>query len=180
MALQITVTKLIQSMKISCDTDTSHHEVYEIFEAGCILQSSNDDQDCRFRNRFCKWDWEVSLECFSWTMGQQDIPPPKKWQHSADWWFRSIRFLQGVKRRPCVESCPAYELAFDFWFENRLTPPTLYKRSAGIFVLLVDGIRHVMIELKKLAITVHPNFVSFKPRAASWSSHYFPYGTFQG
>lgn len=174
------LSKLIQSMKISADEEVTHHEVHEQSEVCDNSHSAEETERQRFQNRFCKWDWDVPFGNYDAMMVQIHVPPPKKWQHSAERWQTTVSFFQQVRWRPCDDTCSAYELAFNFWFATRKAPPTIYKKSTGIFVLLVDWIRHVMRELKKLSISVFPEFVDFKPRAASWSSQYFPYGTFQG
>ena len=174
------LSKLIQSMKISAERDNSQQETVVMCESVDGNQTNLDEERSRLRNRFSKWDWNIASREFSWSMTQDSVGPPRKWQHASEWWTTTLRFFQKVRWRQADDHCSAYELAFIFWFENRSTPPTLYKRSTGIFVLLVDWIRHVMRELKKLSISVFPDYVDFKPRAASWSSQYFPYGTFQG
>lgn len=173
------LSKLIQSAKTSTNGDTDI-EAAEQPENNEDVPAAEEGELQRLTNRFCKWDWNISSDNFSLAMERIDIPPPKKWMHSAEWWYRSVRFVQNLRWRQCDGSSSAYELAFNFWYENRMTPPTLYKKSTGVFVLLVDWVRHVMRELKKLSVAVFPEFVDFKPRAASWVSQYFPYGTFQG
>lgn len=173
------LSKLIQSAKSSVVSEVNDEPSEQSEDEG-ERQTVNESELQRLQNRFCKWDWNISIDSFSLVMDRTDVSMPKKWQHSPAWWNRTVGFFQQLRWRQCDGSSSAYEMAFNFWFETRMTPPTLYKKSEGVFVLLVDWIRHVMRELKKLSIAICPNYIDFKPRAASWSSQYFPYGTFQG
>lgn len=74
-------------------------------------------------NRFVRWDWNLSLSSFGWRMNQSNIPIPKGWKYSADSWYQTTSFFQGLHWRVGDTGLSVYELAFEFWMQKRFVPP---------------------------------------------------------
>lgn len=142
--------------------------------------SAGQQVDEQFRNRFCKWDWGIDSAAYEWRMQVQQCNPPAKWNHSVDMWNKTVLFLGGIKWRTGESSVSIYTLAFLFWCRCGFTPPTLIKGTEGNFHLLVQWLRQILKDLKKLGIATFPGDVTFCVRSTMHTSQYFPCGTFKG
>ena len=132
-------------------------------------------------NRYPKWDWSTPDVAHGWRMMQNAVNVPKRWTYSNDLWHLTLAFWQR-RQWKCEQRavCSIYELAYLFWHETRVDPPTLYTGTEGTFLIYVNWLRHFLRTAKHEKLQIFSADVAFNARKAAYYSQTFPYGTFEG
>ena len=171
------LTKAIASLKPKEDGQNNELVADPPQQVESVSDSGN--QECvALRNRFCKWDWGLDEQQYTWTSASRQHTPPKKWPHSQELWSRTVDFLGSLKWRTGDCAVSIYSIAFLFWIRTKIIPPTLLKGTEGTYLLLVQWLRQVLKELGKLKVEIYPSSVNYCVRSTMHSSQYFPCGTF--
>ena len=174
---KLTIT--IASLKPREDDQTNDLDVDPPQEAQSSSSSALNQDEVALRNRFCKWDWGLDEQQYNWSSVSSDHASPKKWPHSQVLWAKTVDFLGHLKWRTGDCAVSIYCIAFLFWIRTKIIPPTLLKGTEGTFHLMVQWIRQVLKELKKLKVEIYPSSVNYCVRSTMHASQYFPCGTFQ-
>ena len=171
--------QLIDSLKPSEDDQTNDLGVDPPQEVQSSSSSALNQDERALRNRFCKWDWALDEQQYNWSSVSSDHASPKKWPHSQELWARTVDFLGHLKWRTGDCAVSIYCIAFLFWIRTKIIPPTLLKGTEGTFHLMVQWIRQVLKELKKLKVEIYPSSVNYCVRSTMHASQYCPCGTSQ-
>ena len=173
------LTKAIASLKPKSDDQINDPGEDPPDEVALSSSSSLNQENSALRNRFCKWDWGLDEQQYTWSSDSRGQGPPKKWPHSPDLWVKTVDFLGQLKWRTGDCAVSIYCIAFLLWIRTKIIPPTLLKGTEGTFHLMVQWMRQVLKELNKLKVEIYPSSVKYCIRSTMHSSQYFPCGVFQ-
>ena len=170
------LTKLSHLLATTRDPEGDETQSWERVENIPEMSQDKTASDC-----FPKWDWNLPIEIYTWSMNQNYVEPPKGWTFSRELWNISLRFFQSLRWRIDDQTgVSIYELSFHFFRQFRICPPEINKDTAGNFLVLPGWLRHCLRTFKKCGIVVAPNGIQFDPRKALFAGAYFPYGRWKG